>query len=196
MHINVVYWVQRNEGNFVKSAWILKKRVHLVFYKFESFLTPVHCSHFRDHCDQFYNTQSFCQHSMLLGLAFLLKSGLKLSFLCRYNKNSYISLTCSHDHIRHIVFVSRGIEKGKSLLLQRKVEFGKLPSFAIHLFFRNYIRNTCLFPRLHLIWLSILFDPQKLLLINFLKLLHNIASKSRFSGVYMSYEDDVDVLLG
>jgi len=132
---------------------------------------------------------------MFFGLSFFLETWLKLSLFGGNDKNCNICLASAHYHIWHIVFVARSIKKSESFVFQWKVEFGKLPSFSINLFFRNNVWNTCLFPSLHLIWLRVLFDPQKLLLINFLQFLHDVTCECGFAWVYVANKHNIYVLL-
>jgi hypothetical protein len=87
------------------------------------------------------------------------------------------------------------IEDSKSSVLQRKVEFGVFDSFSSFSFVWINISNTCQFPRLHVVFLGLLFGSGQLLFIHFSELFHYVSCEGRFSCINMADKNNVDVVL-
>lgn len=132
---------------------------------------------------------------MFFGLSILVKSSFELAFFSRDDKNSNISLTGTHDHVRDVVFVAWGIEDCESSVLKREVKFGVFDSFTSLSFVRINVSNTGQLPCLHVILLGLLFISCPLLFVNFTELFHDVSSKCRFTSINVSNENDVDILL-
>jgi len=132
---------------------------------------------------------------VLFGLAILIESCLELTFFWRNNENSDISLASTHDHVRDVVFVPRGVKNCESSVFKRKVKFSILNSLSSFSFIRINISNTSQLPCLHMIFLGFLLVSCQLLFINFTELFHNVSGKSWFTSVDMTNENDVDIFL-
>lgn len=132
---------------------------------------------------------------MLFGLAILIESCLELTFFWGNNENSDISLTSTHDHVRDVVFVPRGVKNCKSSVFKRKVKFSILNSLSSFSFIRINISNTSQLPCLHMVFLGFLLVSCQLLFINFTELFHNVSGKSWFTSINMTNENDVDIFL-
>jgi hypothetical protein len=66
---------------------------------------------------------------VLLSLPAFIEATLKLAHLRGYDEPSNISLAGSHDHIRHVVLVSRGIKNGESFIFCAEESFTAFDSF-------------------------------------------------------------------
>ena len=150
----------------MKSTTIFKKRRYLLLNEVKPLFAPVIGPHLGHYHDQLDHTQCFSQHSVFFGLTFLLKTRLELSLFGRDDQNSHICLTGSHDHVGHIVFMSRSIEKSKSFVFQEKVHLSILSGFSINSLFRNDVRDSCIFPSFHLVLFDFSLVPCQFLLIN------------------------------
>ena len=128
-------------------------------------------------------------------LTFFYKARLKLSRLSRNNQNSNIGLTCSHDHVRHKVFMPRSIKESKSPDSIRKVQLCVFDGNTFQSLSWVNIRNASQFPRLHVILFSIELGSGPLLFIHLIEFLENVSSECGLTGVNMTDENDVGVFL-
>lgn len=132
---------------------------------------------------------------MFFGLSILVKSSFELTFFGRNDKNCNISLTSTHDHVRYVIFMAWGIKDSESSVLKREVKFGILDSFTSFSFVWINVSNTGQLPCLHMVLLGLLFISCPLLFIDFTELFHNVSSKSWFTSIDVSNENDVNILL-
>lgn len=141
----------------------------------ESLLRPVNSTHFCDSDNNRCNSKRFSKKSMLSGLAISDKTCLEFSRFCRNYKNCNISLTCTHDHIRDVIFMSWGIKEGKSSVTIVESEFCILNSNSFHSFRRINISNTGKLPSFHMVLLCFLFISYPLLFVNLIEFFQDIA---------------------
>jgi len=100
------------------------------------------------------DTNTLSQQGMFSSLASFVKSRLKFSFFCRDDQTSNISLGGSLDHIRHIVFMSRGINNGKSFVLGLETSFSDFHGFSFSSFFFTLIHNVGQVPGFSVVFFS------------------------------------------
>mmetsp|Transcript_1512 Transcript_1512/g.2413 ORF Transcript_1512/g.2413 Transcript_1512/m.2413 type:complete len:224 (+) Transcript_1512:762-1433(+) len=86
----------------------LQKRFEFSNALIISLLLPLHSGivHLVDHHDEMGNAKRLRQHSMLARLSSTIKSSFKLTLSCTNHQNTHISLRCTHNHIRNVVFVT------------------------------------------------------------------------------------------
>ena len=160
----------------------------------ESLLRPVNSTHFSHSNNNWCNSKRLSKKSMLSGLAISYKTCLEFSRFGRNDKNSNISLTCTHNHIRDIIFMTWSIEQGKSSFTIMKSKFRILNGNAFHSFSRINISNTCKLPSFHMILFRFLFISHPLLFVNLIKFLQDIACQCGLTWIYMSNKDEICIL--
>lgn len=144
--------------------------------------------HLVDNNDELLDSETFGQVDMLAGLSFTLKSCFKLTLTGRDDQSTKVSERCTHNHIRHVVLVTRSVEY--SALLGLCVEEGAthFNGFTLGLLFVRVVHHVSEPPRVTAQLLGLYLVLFNRLLINDTHLQHKVTANSGFSSINMPDE--------
>mmetsp|Transcript_32690 Transcript_32690/g.103491 ORF Transcript_32690/g.103491 Transcript_32690/m.103491 type:complete len:449 (-) Transcript_32690:281-1627(-) len=143
--------------------------------------------------NQGFDSSSLGKHSMLTRLATTVKTCFELSFSDRDHENSNIRLSCTSDHVRNEVLVTRRIEDCVILRFSFKRSSATLLSLSFCTLLISCVHTPRKFPALSVFGLGFPFILFHCSLINLSGKIHDMATDGRLASVDVSHKDNVQM---